>query len=243
LGGDAVKAWLLKRRYGIGYRESGASLVIARTCSMIALALFAAVGTALLVARPGLGADARALVISGFATLTLGTVACMLVQYFGVTSRLVRLLAAHPRAAASLARVAGAIVTVERQLVGFYRGHRRRLIVAVVAAFLTWILGAVEAYLVLHTLGLPVGLAEVWMLEAGVQLVRVAAFLIPAGLGAQEGAMVIAVCWLSGTPTLGVAAALIRRGRELAWIALSLLIGVALGSAQPRMPTAPVERG
>lgn len=60
------------------------------------------------------------------------------------------------------------------------------------------------------------------MIECMVQLVRTVTFFIPAGLGTQEGAFLLGVGALTGVPSAGVATAVIRRGRDLLWIALSL---------------------
>jgi glycosyltransferase 2 family protein len=55
-------------------------------------------------------------------------------------------------------------------------------------------------------------------------LVRTVTFFIPAGLGTQEGAFLIGVGALTGVPSAGVATALVRRARDLIWIALSLVL-------------------
>jgi hypothetical protein len=59
-----------------------------------------------------------------------------------------------------------------------------------------------------------------------VQMIRTAAFFIPAGIGAQEGALMLACGAISGSPTVGVTAALVRRFRELIWIGLSLALAM-----------------
>ncbi len=54
---------------------------------------------------------------------------------------------------------------------------------------------------------------------------RVGTFFIPASLGATEAAMVLLYEALVGAPSLGFAVALIRRARELLWIAWGLWLG------------------
>jgi glycosyltransferase 2 family protein len=44
LGGEPVKAWMLKSYYGIEYRESSASLVVAKTVILLGLVLFLSAG-------------------------------------------------------------------------------------------------------------------------------------------------------------------------------------------------------
>ena len=72
---------------------------------------------------------------------------------------------------------------------------------------------------------IPVTLAEAWLIETVAQLVRVGTFFIPASLGATEVAMVLLYEALVGAPSLGFAVALIRRARELLWIAWGLWLG------------------
>ena len=95
------------------------------------------------------------------------------------------------------------------------------------------VLGALEAWLVLTALGAHLSFADVWIMEAFVQSVRAASFFIPASLGAQEAAILVMVDWLLGAQSMGVATALVRRAREVLWIALSLLLS-GLCAATPR---------
>jgi hypothetical protein len=67
--------------------------------------------------------------------------------------------------------------------------------------------------------------SEAWLIEAVAQLVRTGFFFVPASLGVTEAAMVLVYDALTGRPSLGFAVALIRRGRELVWIAWGLWLG------------------
>jgi hypothetical protein len=62
-------------------------------------------------------------------------------------------------------------------------------------------------------------------IEAVMELVRACAFFIPAGIGAQEGALVLIIWPITGQPLLGLAVALVRRLREILWIAWGGAIG------------------
>ena len=55
---------------------------------------------------------------------------------------------------------------------------------------------------------------------------RSGTFFIPASIGAQEGAFLLVYTAITGSPSLGIAVALVRRLREVLWIGW----GVALGS-------------
>ncbi len=67
----------------------------------------------------------------------------------------------------------------------------------------------------LRLLGHPVSLGRGFIVEALVQALRSAAFMVPGAVGIQEGA-VIAACALVGVPPpLALVLALVRRAREL----------------------------
>jgi uncharacterized membrane protein YbhN (UPF0104 family) len=74
-------------------------------------------------------------------------------------------------------------------------------------------------------LGAPVSPSEAWLIEAVAQMVRTGFFFVPASLGVTEAAMVLVFDALTGRPALGFAVALIRRARELVWIAWGLWLG------------------
>ena len=91
MGGEPVKAWLLKRRHAIEYGESAASLVIARTVNLLALIPFAGVGLMLAAADPRLPDAYGASAGIGLAVLAAATLAFFTVQRFRIASSLGRL--------------------------------------------------------------------------------------------------------------------------------------------------------
>lgn len=232
LGGEPVKAWLMKRRYGLAWRDTGAGIVIARTSTMFALIIFVAIGVALVWRRPQLDSGQQGLAFATLLAVVAGTAAIFFVQYFKLSTRLARALGGT-RWGAHLVRAINAIEDVDRQLTGYYRQHRGALLVSIGAAWLAWVLGAVEVWLILNALGAGLSFAEVWIMEAFVQSVRAASFFIPAAIGTQEAAMLVMLEWLLGSQSLGIATALVRRAREVLWIALSLLLSSAC-AATPR---------
>ena len=96
---------------------------------------------------------------------------------------------------------------------------------ALALAFLGWVLGAAELWAIFWALGRPMSPLEVWVIEAAVQLLRQGSFFIPGSLGVTEGTFYLLLDALTGQPSLGVAAALVRRLRELVWIGLGLVAG------------------
>jgi uncharacterized membrane protein YbhN (UPF0104 family) len=232
LGGEPVKAVLLKRGHGIGYREAAASLFIARTVNLLALIAFAAVGFALML---GVETLPRSFVLAaglGLLALGLGVVGFYGVQRWGAASFLARRLVAGHLAGRLAGRLAGHlegflehIQAVDDRFARFYAHQRPRFAGALALAFLNWLVGAAEIMVITWFLGAPVSASEAWLIEAVAQLVRAGFFFVPASLGVTEAAMVLVTDALTGRPSLGFAVALIRRARELVWVVWGLWLG------------------
>jgi hypothetical protein len=113
---------------------------------------------------------------------------------------------------------------VDRTLNTFYRHTPRRLTLSIAFHLAAWLLGAVESYLILKFIGIEASLATATVIEAFGTGVRFATFLVPASLGVQEGGFVVTFVALGLSAADGVAFGLVRRLRELVWIAVGLAI-------------------
>ncbi len=233
-GGEPVKAILLKRHHGVSYQESAAAVLLYTTVSCIALVVFLAAGFALVLGDPRFTITFKTLAAAGLAALTVGIAGFFAVQRFHLTSRLGTWVARW-RPARRLAGVLHHVEAFERRLVDYYARSPRRFLACFALSAGGWLMGVVGVWVTVRFLGHPMSLLDAFVVETLAQLVRAGTFFIPASIGAQEGAFVVVFEALTGQGALGLAAALVRRGRELAWIALGLAVGwgfsLARGSA------------
>ena len=150
LGGEGVKAWLLRDRLPLD--ESVPSVIIAKTTITLAQGVFLLLGIAL--ASIGFGRSPLLLGMQWLLGLeVLALVAFIVVQTRGVV--------AGPWGCSSgwaCARRAPAhtAARVDRTLHTFYRHTPRRLTLSIAFHLVAWLLGAVESYLILQFLGVPV---------------------------------------------------------------------------------------
>ena len=224
MGGEPVKAAILNRVYGIGYGDGFASIVLARTTFVIGLIPFLMIGFLLLLIEPGLEAGFKWAAGTGLVALSLGIVGFYLVQRCKLTSRTGAAFAkliSRP----GVQKLVEGVSEFEERLVEFYRFAPGRFAATVALSFVNWALGALEVWIAFHLLDAPVTFAEAWIIEAVVQLVRVGAFFIPLAIGTQEGAFAMVVGAITGSTSLGVAAAILRRCREILVIGAGLLMG------------------
>ncbi|RMD62167.1 MAG: hypothetical protein D6826_08065 [Alphaproteobacteria bacterium] len=224
LGGEPAKAILLKRNYAIGYREAIASLIMTKTVNLLALIVFSLGGLVLLWQKPEVPAVLPTAMTAGLGLLGAGVIGFFVVQRWRAASRLAQWLARR-RIGQALVAFLDHIHEVDERFVAFYGGRPGRFALAFALALAHWGLGTAEIYVALRFLGQPVGWAEAWMIETAAQLVRAGAFFIPGALGASEAGFVFLLDALSGRPALGLALALVRRGREALWIGAGLVFG------------------
>jgi len=78
-----------------------------------------------------------------------------------------------------------------------------------------WTLRAGEVWLAMRMMGHPVSMIDAVMIEGLLSAARTAGFLLPAGLGVQEGALLLLCGWAGIPSPVALALALLKRAREL----------------------------
>jgi glycosyltransferase 2 family protein len=222
MGGEAVKAWLIRR--DVTYEASVPSVVIAKTTLTIAQALFLLIGVAL--AWSLLATDSR--VISAMVWLLVVEIAAVAgfvgVQVVGIVGRAGRLLQWF-----GVVQRQDYAQRLDAALRDYYRRDWRRLSLSTGFHLAGWLLGALEAYLILFFLGIPADLVTATVIEALGAGVRFAAFLVPASLGAFESANAAAFEAMGLGAGAGLAFSFVRRARQVVWIGIGLVVLVTMG--------------
>jgi len=80
---------------------------------------------------------------------------------------------------------------------------------------LTWTCRAGESWIALRMMGHPIGVLDAVMIEGLLSAARTVGFLLPAGLGVQEGALLLLCGWAGVPGHMALALALVKRAREL----------------------------
>ena len=209
MGGDIVGARLLAKS-GVDGEAATASVIVDVFVQAGTQLLFTLLGLAALVALGGDPAIVRG-VLAGLAVVAPALLAFFLVQMFGGFGW------AQRRINAALASVAGLGKAgdgqLDRAIRDIYR-RRRALAACVLVHALVWLLGVAEIWIALHFMGHAVDWTAALVIESLAQAVRAAAFVVPGGLGVQEGGF-IALCATFGLPpAAALALSLARRACE-----------------------------
>jgi hypothetical protein len=175
---------------------------------------------------------------AGLVLVLMGVVTGLLLRQSAVARGALGLLARLPIASvqAFILRERRWFAATDGAVSAFFRADYRRLLAPLCAFACAWLLEAVETWIILNALGAPVSFATAGGLEVVVSLVRNVVFVVPAGLGVQD--LGYAACFAAlGVPepaSTGAAFVLLKRGKELLWIA----VGYSLlwGDLVPRRP-------
>ncbi|HTZ76825.1 MAG TPA: lysylphosphatidylglycerol synthase domain-containing protein [Stellaceae bacterium] len=210
IGGElvAIRVMIL---HGIGGHTAGAATVVDMTLEMVTQLAFTALGLALLLL------DGRDDTLAGWVLAGLGVaVATALVFLIAQRRGLFRWAAALPHRMA--ARVSWArlpeLAGIDAEISAIYR-RPRALLLGTLWHFIGWIVGAGEAWIALWFLNAPVSFSEVLILESLAFALRSTAFLVPAGIGVQEGGYVALGALFGLGPEVGLALSLLKRAREV----------------------------
>jgi putative membrane protein len=210
IGGEVV-AYRILRRIASSRAEAAASLAADVALSVVSQSAFALLGLSLLLAGRSTSGFVAELIAATLVMLVLGG-AFVYVQRAGALAALTRVaerLFARPfHTAMRKSR------RVDRTLRDIYQ--RRRDIVACIAWQLAgWMAGAGEISLALHFLGAPSSLLDALVIEALIQAISSAAFIVPGALGVQEAGFIVLGAALGLDPPTSLALAAARRLRDV----------------------------
>ena len=231
IGGELVRVRLLARA-GVAGPVAGASVVVDLTAGLATQGLFMALGIVLYLGQRHVGAGWLLHLAGGLALFCALLIGFGWAQRQGLFLRLARILERATRGR-GWQRLAGSAAALDREIVARYADHPR-LSQCACWRFLGWLWGSVEIWLAFWLLGHPIGPVEAVILESLGQALRSVGFALPGGLGAQEGGIVAGALLLGIAPDLALAAALIKRARELAYGIPGLLAWSLTGAVGPR---------
>ena len=240
---ETLQPYLLKRRCGVPTELGIVATVARKFFVVVSHGLFLALAT--LLAWSLLDADSNAAIgRAGLPWLLFATSAGLVVASLAGV-----LATAHGRLAhrlhrgldrlggrwmgAWLERNALRFRQTDDVLAAFFRAEPAGLASSVVLYLAGWLVRSLETWLFLRLLGVDVPIPATMVIETALILVRALAVPVPAGLGVQDAGYVLCLRAL-GVPdatTVGTAFVLLKRGKDLFWVALGFAL-LGLGRRQ-----------
>ena len=224
MGGEPIKAHLLKEHCGINLKQTFSSLIIARTTLLTALILFCIPGIFFILSStkiPENFKDASLLALTSFSIIIL---LFFIFQITGTLGKFCRWLTSKT-SKPTFKNFLENLIQLNNLFSNYYKNFSNRIFVSIFYALCGWVLGVGEVYLIFYFLGFSPSFIDVWIIESMAQLVRAGSFFIPFSLGALEGGFVLIFSSLGYPSSLGLAASIIGRVKQLAWVAFGLFAG------------------
>jgi uncharacterized protein (TIRG00374 family) len=246
--GETLKPYLLVKTDKVPPADTIASIGVKKCLLVFAQATYLATALALgwgmldahsdkLIGREG----APALVVAAVIFLILVGAGLSLAFVGGaVSARIHRLLMRIPIARVRdwLAERQEPFAATDSSFRRLGRGSRARIFVAYVMLLGAWFVETLETWALLLILGLHLPLRDVLVMEAIAVLLRNLAFFVPAGLGVQDAGYLAFFHAFSLPAPLGAAFVILKRGKELCWVAIgyATLFFLQSRAASPRTP-------
>jgi len=210
-GGEFVAARLLRRR-GVPLATAIGGAIADLMLEMATQVLFTVLGVVLLAQMVG-HTGLMATLTNGLLFTALIVVTVFAGIRFGLAAIIERAVIRFGRSLGWPAT--GQVTGLYEALIGCYRSPGR------IAAgawwhLLSWLLGGIEVWLVLHFFGRDIGMGPALIIESLGQAAKALGFAVPGAIGVQEGGYVV-VCRLLGiSPEVAIALSLVKRLREVA---------------------------
>jgi putative membrane protein len=235
IGGEIVSYSLL-RLYGVRRYAAAASLLVDTALSVLSQLLFALLGVALWLVHGESSAFAAHLGL-GLSVMLIAVLLFVVVQNAGALEELTSL--ANRVASGRLDAALGHSARIDRAVRIAYR-RRDRIASCFLWQLGGWFAGAAEIGTALYALGHPVSLTDALAIEALIQAVSSAAFVVPAALGVQEAGFMAVGAAFGLSPQTALALAAARRVRDVVIFFPGLLVWQTLERRRSKGKTEPL---
>lgn len=228
VGGEPLKASLLKT-FSVPMAEGLASVIVAKTTMTIAQILYILLGMGLgiWVLVPSTSAPTEYLssltITISLGLLLFATAMLIVIQRHGLFSVMFYVMAQCGIRITALIARREQLLALDEAIVDFYTRNRASFVLSAGAFFGGWLIGGLEAYVIMRYLGEPIDIVTALSIDALTTLIKGGTFFIPGSIGAQEAGTLMLLRAYGYSDVTGMTFALLRRVRELIWIGIGAL--------------------
>jgi uncharacterized protein (TIRG00374 family) len=233
---EAIQPYLLHRHAGLAYGDAMAAIVARKIYAVAGHGLCLALGVA--VAYPSLhrasyrllhGPLLPAVLLIAAAVLLLSSLSLATMSFRGrLGGRLWERLRRLPLSSVRgwIERRGTSLLATDERLAHLFGQGKGALLGPIPYFLLIWVMRAFENFVLLRMVGVDVGFRELIALEPSLVIVRAAVSILPGGLGVQDlGCLFfLEAMGVRDASVVGAAYVLLRRGRDLFWVAVGYLV-------------------
>lgn len=229
VGGEAVKVFLLQRR-GFPVAAATTSVVVGKTVQVSAQVVFIALGALLALPHLPEGSPSR----RGMAIVAALAVAAVLVLFWiqsrGLFSFIRTLAGKLPFRVRALEQRQAHFRELDDRIFRFYHQDPRAFIASGLAYLAGWLADALELLVISHLLGFPLEFTQCIAIESFISVAKALGIFVPAAMGVQESGVWLLFQMFGLSEPQAVAYAILRRGREVVFVAIGTALFYAEGA-------------
>ena len=220
VGGEPVRANLLAGK--IGYPRALAAATVHRHAEMSSQFLFLLLGAGFSLVHFELPAAFRYAALAGLGLFGAVILWMTIALRHGAFGALLDRFARGPLR--RLARFRHTAELLDERIGEIYEHRQEHFLEAVGWCFLGWCGGFVETYVVMRLLSPGAGVFEALAVETLAMLINTVLFFIPGRIGTAEGVRTALWVLVGFSAAQGIAYGLVRRARELLWLAPGMVV-------------------
>ena len=221
--GEPLKAYLLKR-HNISMLDGIASVVISKAIMTISQIIFVMLGVGFLLFQLHVSGP-RLISIIVITLLGIPMILFILfIQKRGIFLSFSKLLQKLGIKIAFVEKNVDRLIELDKNIMQFYRHNKKNFYLSFIFYFLGWIAGLIEVLLVLYLLNIPINFLSIYIIESLSTVAKGITSFIPGSMGGQEGGIIMIFLNLKLSASIAITFCILRRLRELIWVASGLVI-------------------
>ena len=221
--GEPLKAYLLKR-HNISMLDGITSVVISKAIMTISQIIFVMLGVGFLLFQLHISGP-RLISIIVITLLGIPMILFILfIQKRGIFLSFSKLLRKLGIRIAFVEKNVDRLIDLDKNIIQFYSHNKKNFYLSFIFYFLGWIAGLIEVLLVFYLLKIPINFLSIYIIESLSTVAKGITSFIPGSMGGQEGGTIMIFLNLKLSASIAITFCILRRLRELIWVALGLVI-------------------
>ncbi|MDR4497463.1 MAG: flippase-like domain-containing protein [Candidatus Scalindua sp.] len=221
--GEPLKAYLLKR-HNISMLDGITSVVISKAIMTISQIIFVMLGVGFLLFQLHVSGPP---LISIIVITLLGIPVILFILFIqkrGIFLSFSKLLHTLGIKIAFVEKNVDKLIALDKNIMQFYHHNKKNFYLSFIFYFLGWIAGLIEVLLVLYLLNIPINFLSIYIIESLSTVAKGITSFIPGSMGGQEGGIIMIFLNLKLSASIAITFCILRRLRELIWVASGLVI-------------------
>jgi uncharacterized membrane protein YbhN (UPF0104 family) len=222
MGGEAARALIIKKHSPL--REGIPGIVFDKTLEYLASLFYLGAGLFLSIIYLKIPERLKISALVVLATTAVGITILVILQFKGVFNILRKLAKVFPKGRKWFREEEEVLRQFDSNMRLLFSHSKFKTLTAWLLHVISRLLGALEIYVILKVMGIPVSIIKVIFISVFVVIVNTAFFIIPGQWGTAEGANMLAAATVGYPVSAGLSVGVVRRARKIFFAAITVIL-------------------